>query len=307
MARLRGRRAGRRTLIVVAVVTVGLALAAGIAYATIPDSNGVFTACKLNSTGTIRLIDPSLGSSSLLGHCTSLETQISWNEKGQAGPQGLQGPKGDKGDPGVNGTNGKDGVSVTSAAEPGGSNCAYGGSSFTAANGTTYACNGAPGPPGKDGTNGTNGKDGTSFTDISQLNGIACKTSGGSGGTITVNTSSSNDVTLQCTPPAPPPCTVLDHSTGINGLKYQDCSPLGTPGDPTTYTLFMAREALLAVGGTLGGGFVVSCNGNGLDSIYEATGNGIVTFTYAGSLAGHVNQSFTGSPICPGPSDPTWN
>ncbi|MFY9577862.1 MAG: hypothetical protein WAQ33_00920 [Gaiellaceae bacterium] len=44
----------------------GLALAGGVAYATIPDGNGLYTACKLNATGTIRLIDPSVGSSSLL-------------------------------------------------------------------------------------------------------------------------------------------------------------------------------------------------------------------------------------------------
>ena len=50
-------------------VVIGLALAAlttaGIAYATIPDANGVYTACRLNITGTIRLIDPSLGAGSL--------------------------------------------------------------------------------------------------------------------------------------------------------------------------------------------------------------------------------------------------
>jgi hypothetical protein len=82
------RAIGRRGLRIGVLVTALLALAGGIAYATIPDSNGVFTACKLNATGTIRLIDPSLGSTSLLGHCTSLETQISWNQQGQAGKDG---------------------------------------------------------------------------------------------------------------------------------------------------------------------------------------------------------------------------
>src|SRR2546421_3497978 len=134
MAGLRGRRAGRRTLVAAALVTVGLALAAGIAYATIPDGNGVYTACKLNATGTIRLIDPSVGSTSLLGHCTSLETQIRWNQQGQTGPAGPMGPGG------KDGANGKDGVSVTSAALSSGDvNCANGGSSFTSASGNTYA------------------------------------------------------------------------------------------------------------------------------------------------------------------------
>src|SRR5207248_5644801 len=56
MGRFLGRRGLRSGLLIVAV----LAVAGGIAYAAIPDSAGVYTACKLNATGTIRLIDPSL-------------------------------------------------------------------------------------------------------------------------------------------------------------------------------------------------------------------------------------------------------
>lgn len=85
------------------------ALAAGVAYATIPDSGGVYTACKLNATGTIRLIDPSIGASSLLGHCTSIETQITWNQQGQQGLKGetgAAGPEGPKGDTGAIGPQG---------------------------------------------------------------------------------------------------------------------------------------------------------------------------------------------------------
>jgi hypothetical protein len=75
-------------------------VAAGIAYATIPDSNGVYTACRLNNVGTIRLVDPSLPPSNLQSHCTSLETRITWNQQGQPGPQGPQGPTGAPGLPG---------------------------------------------------------------------------------------------------------------------------------------------------------------------------------------------------------------
>jgi hypothetical protein len=50
-----------------------------------------------------------------------------------ANPVSLVGPPGDNG------------VSVTSSAETAGTNCAAGGSKFTAANGVTYACNGADG------------------------------------------------------------------------------------------------------------------------------------------------------------------
>jgi hypothetical protein len=67
-------------------------------------------------------------------------------ESGQlpAGPQGPQGPQGNAGPQGATGPTGANGVSVTSQTLPSGSlNCPYGGSSFRAANGTTYACTGA--------------------------------------------------------------------------------------------------------------------------------------------------------------------
>jgi hypothetical protein len=143
------RRSARRF----ALVAVLFASAAGIAYAAIPDGNGVYTACMLKSIGTIRLIDPSLPASNPMGHCSSLETRITFNQQGQ------------QGSPGSPGAPGKDGQSVTTAAEPAGSNCANGGASFTAANGTTYACNGAPGAPGHA---GMDGKDGVSPT-VAQL------------------------------------------------------------------------------------------------------------------------------------------
>ena len=92
------------------VVLAGL-VTAGVAYATIPDSNGVYTACKLNATGTIRLIDPSLPPANLMSHCVSVETQVSWNQVGQQGPQGTQGPQGNPGKDGTNGAPGPTGPS----------------------------------------------------------------------------------------------------------------------------------------------------------------------------------------------------
>src|SRR5947209_20098486 len=106
-----GRHLRRLVLSTVAV----LAVLGGIAYATIPDSGKVYTACMLNGIGTVRLIDPSLSSTNPMSHCISLETKVTWNQQGQTGPQGLQGPKGDtgpqgiqgpKGDPGPQGRNG---------------------------------------------------------------------------------------------------------------------------------------------------------------------------------------------------------
>jgi hypothetical protein len=151
-----------RKHIFLAAVVVALT-AAGISYATIPGDNKFFNACMLNGVGTIRLIDKSLPSTNLMSHCTDKETEISWHQQGLQGLQGLQGPKGDPGKDGTNGTNGtngKDGVSVTSAAEPAGANCAAGGVQLTAANGVNYVCNGVDGKDGAQGAVGPPGPPG---------------------------------------------------------------------------------------------------------------------------------------------------
>jgi hypothetical protein len=190
---------------IIAGLVLAAALAGGVAYATIPASDGMINGCYRTSLddqkGQLRIVDDPAS-------CRSNEMAIQWSQEGPQGIQGIQGiqgvqgetgatgaqgPKGDKGDtgdtgaagtngtngadgedgqpgtngidgvdgapgangtngtdgaPGANGTNGTDGVSVTSAAEGVGPNCANGGSRFTAANGTTYACNGASGPAG---------------------------------------------------------------------------------------------------------------------------------------------------------------
>jgi hypothetical protein len=93
------------------IVCVGVlfAAAAGIAYATIPDSNGVYTACMLDKVGTVRLIDPSLPASNLMSHCTSVETKFTFNQQGQQGAPGLPGAPGKDGTPGANGKDGAPG------------------------------------------------------------------------------------------------------------------------------------------------------------------------------------------------------
>ena len=82
-----------RTRITLAGLALGAALAGGVAWATIPADSSLYTACKLKATGTIRLIDPSGPSNSLLSRCTSLETQITWSQKGQKGDPGPAGAR----------------------------------------------------------------------------------------------------------------------------------------------------------------------------------------------------------------------
>ena len=93
------------------IVCVGVlfAAAAGIAYAAIPDSQGVYTACMLNKVGTVRLIDPSLPASNPMSHCTNVETKFTFNQQGQQGAPGLAGAPGKDGAPGADGKDGKDG------------------------------------------------------------------------------------------------------------------------------------------------------------------------------------------------------
>lgn len=98
---------------------------------------------------------------------------------GAAGPAGPQGPAGANGKDGVNGKDGaggKDGVngtSVTSAVEPKGANCAEGGSKFTAASGTSYACNGKAGKEGSPWTAGGTLPSGSTETGAWSIEGIA--------------------------------------------------------------------------------------------------------------------------------------
>jgi hypothetical protein len=100
----------KRYLLIAAVVAIGVG--AGVAYAAVPDSNGVIHACYFVSTprspgqnGELRIIDPSKG-----GRCRSSEDALSWNKTGVRGPSGPSGPLGPKGDTGSTGAPGPSGV-----------------------------------------------------------------------------------------------------------------------------------------------------------------------------------------------------
>jgi hypothetical protein len=77
----------------IALTAAVAAVGGGIAYASIPDSAGVFHACVHN--GALRLIDPGKGQT-----CRARERAVSWNARGPQGPQGRQGDPGANGDPG---------------------------------------------------------------------------------------------------------------------------------------------------------------------------------------------------------------
>ena len=148
--------APRRVLVVGVLAAVAVVVAAGFGYAAVAADNQTYTGCLQNGDMT----NVAIGSTPFKA-CPKNATQISWS---QTGP------------PGTPGTNGTNGVSVTSATEAAGANCADGGSKFTAANGVTYACNGAKGDKGDKGDKGIQGDKGDPGALAGSLAGVPCDT-----------------------------------------------------------------------------------------------------------------------------------
>jgi hypothetical protein len=106
--------------------------------------DGQIHACYKASNGLLYIT----GVSGRAG-CQPGDSPVDWSIQG---PQGLQGPPGPAGADGKDGTNGTNGTSIVNTQLASGDpNCPYGGTAFTGAGGTTYACNGAPGRDGADG------------------------------------------------------------------------------------------------------------------------------------------------------------
>jgi hypothetical protein len=70
---------------VAGAIVAGVLGAGGLAYATIPDADGVLHGCYLKSSGVLRVVDEGVA-------CKSTETKISWNATGPAGDPGDRGP-----------------------------------------------------------------------------------------------------------------------------------------------------------------------------------------------------------------------
>jgi hypothetical protein len=86
---------------VVALAIVGALLVGGIAYATIPDGNGVIHGCYLKGLGTLRVIDTGKSQT-----CAKFETPLDWSQTGPQGPPGQQGQPGSPGSQGPPGPTG---------------------------------------------------------------------------------------------------------------------------------------------------------------------------------------------------------
>jgi hypothetical protein len=92
-------------------IAIGVAFASvaagGVAWATIPGSEGVISGCYEQRTGLLRVIDAEAGKA-----CTRYEQPLSWNReglRGEPGPAGVAGPVGPPGPVGEPGPRGHEG------------------------------------------------------------------------------------------------------------------------------------------------------------------------------------------------------
>lgn len=120
-----------------AVVGIVATLAAGGGYA-LASRGGTISGC-VSKHGHVLYV----------GKCKKGDSKLVWNRTGPQGDPGAPGPKGDTGAPGPKGDTGSAGQNGQSVASStvlaGDANCPSGGSKFSSASGTTYACNGAAG------------------------------------------------------------------------------------------------------------------------------------------------------------------
>jgi hypothetical protein len=101
----------------------------------------------------------------------------------------------------------------------------------------------------------------------------------------------------------PPPA----HVNGI-GQPFDDCSPLGVPGNASTYSLTLATEARAAwpfsgtdITGTCGAG------GTAPRAVFRQTATSCAVWAYSGAPAGRVHlNSADKNCYCPTSADPTW-
>jgi hypothetical protein len=93
----------RRLTFLIGLVFV-LAVVGGVAYATVPDSNGVIHGCRHDISGNLRVIDADSES------CLHNESSLDWNQVGAQGRQGESGPPGPQGAEGPPGPQGPSGI-----------------------------------------------------------------------------------------------------------------------------------------------------------------------------------------------------
>ncbi len=171
-----------RKRVVSLAIFVGLAIASGVAYASIPASNGALTGCYRTgggaNQGEFRIVETSAS-------CRSNETALTFNQQGVAGPKGETGAPGPKGETGATGAAGATGPKgetglkgETGATGPQGVKGDTGDTGPTGATGATGPAGatgqtgpsgqtGAQGPAGPTGAQGSSGLSGVEYVEAS--------------------------------------------------------------------------------------------------------------------------------------------
>jgi hypothetical protein len=96
----------------------------------------------------------------------------------------------------------------------------------------------------------------------------------------------------------------------INGLgqSFDDCSPLGVPGNQATYSLSLATNARQAwpFGGT-DSGATCGTGPNAAAALVRQTATSCAVWVYQKTLAGYVHLNAANNTCaCPTVADPTW-
>ena len=155
-----------RSLRRAAVLAVMLAIAAavGIATGAIPDGSGKITGCYTKVGGVLRVIDTEKNPPQRCA--ANLETQITWSQRGPAGPVGAKGDQGERGPAGADGAPGGEGD-----AGPQGERGPAGADGTPGAQGERgpAGADGAPGANGNPGPAGTTGQDAITVSTTSGL------------------------------------------------------------------------------------------------------------------------------------------
>lgn len=105
MTRLRSHLKLPSPAMVVALFALVMATG-GVAYATVPDSQGIIHTCIVHPSGYLRVIDPEATPPQT---CKSNETPLTWSQEGPVGREGDEGDGGDDGDRGKTGEQGGQG------------------------------------------------------------------------------------------------------------------------------------------------------------------------------------------------------
>jgi hypothetical protein len=258
-----------------AVVVVALAPKAS---ASIPDSNGIYTACLLKGVNTVRLIDVAISSQRCID---KFEVKVTWGQSGPAGAAGVSGRNGTSVaalplDPITDQRCGPlGGVEIFQDDVPTALICSLegpqGSQGPVGAQGPR-GDTGAIGATGAQGPAGPQGPAGAPLSSIDALAGIACTMPGGQVGTLQIAVDLAGGLSLRCGVTGPAPLGSWSNPISFDSAQgsysgdtassttsqvafYSPCAPNTNMGGPEVVYTFVAPSAgtlVLSVASAIG-------------------------------------------------------